>query len=104
ISKEMHTFVQRMAVFRKNSKALTQGSFTQFVPRDGLYVYFRRSGEETIMVLFNGNDKSVTLEDVNPYQEMLAGYRIGEDITRGIKDVPIQGLELRGKETRVIKL
>jgi glycosidase len=104
ISEELHDFVRRMAVFRKNSKALTEGSFTQFVPRDGLYVYFRRAGDETVMVLFNGNDKSVTLEDLHPYQEMLAGFRTGEDITRGIKEVTIQGLEVQGKETRVIKL
>lgn len=104
ISAELHDFIQRLARFRKGSKALTKGTLTQFVPRDGVYVYFRRAGNETVMVAFNGNEAAVTLDDLQPYQEMLAGYRTGEDITRGIREVPLQDLELKGKETRVIKL
>lgn len=100
----IHTFVRRMANFRKSSSALTSGQLVQFVPRDGVYVYFRRAGSETVMVIFNGNDQPVTLSDLTPYQEMLGGYTSGQDISRGLEGVSLEGLELKGKEVRVLGL
>jgi glycosidase len=38
---EMFDLVKTVANFRKNSSALTTGKFMQYVPQDGLYVYFR---------------------------------------------------------------
>lgn len=104
VSEELHGFVQRLASFRKNSAALTTGSFTQFVPRDGVYVFFRRAGSETVMVVFNGNDQPVTLSDLTPYREMLGGYTTGKDISRGLEGVSLEGLEVKGKEVRVLVL
>jgi glycosidase len=101
---ELHAFVKRLASYRKNSKALTTGKLTQFVPRDGVYVYFRRQGDETVMVAFNGNNEAVTLDDLSPVAEMTGGFTRGRDLTRDVADLPLTGIELKGKEVRVIVL
>ncbi len=51
-------YIKTLANYRKNSKALTIGKFTQYVPVDAVYVYFRTYKNETIMVVMNtGKEK-----------------------------------------------
>ncbi|MEM1358995.1 MAG: glycoside hydrolase family 13 protein, partial [Bacteroidota bacterium] len=68
--KKIFDFVHTLANYRKNSSALTIGKLTQFVPRDGVYVYFRQAGEETVMVVFNGNEEERTFDPGNALREM----------------------------------
>jgi neopullulanase len=42
-----------LANFRKTSSALTTGKFMQYIPEDGVYVYFRYDNKQTIMVVMN---------------------------------------------------
>ena len=46
-------FVKKLALFRKSSSALTTGKLMQFVPADGVYVYFRYNDRQTIAVVSN---------------------------------------------------
>ncbi|TXF91825.1 alpha-amylase [Neolewinella aurantiaca] len=100
----LHEFVSSLATYRRASKALSTGKLTQFVPRDGVYVYFRHQGDETVMVVFNGNNEAVSLDDLSPYQEMVGGYKTGLDLTRGKESVSLQKIGLAGKEARVLLL
>ena len=101
---DIHAFVKRLANFRKSSKALTKGELVQFVPRDGLYVYFRKYADETIMIAFNGNNAPAQLTDLSPYREMTGGFSTGYDLTRDETGVKLAGLSLAAKEVRVLKL
>lgn len=101
---EIFNFTRRLARFRRDSEALTTGELRQFVPRDGVYVYFRRGGDQTVMVAFNGNSEPRTLTDLSHYDEILSGFTTGKDLTRKGEKVGLQSLELAGKETRVIVL
>jgi len=101
---ELHGFVRRLAGYRKSSKALTAGKMTQFVPRNGVYFYFRHQGDETVMVAFNGNNEAVMLDDLSVLSEMTGGYTRGHDLTRDVTEVPLTGLDLKAKEVRVIVL
>ena len=101
---ELHSFVKRLARYRKGSKALTTGKLTQFVPRDGVYTYFRQQGDETVMVAFNGNNEPVTLDDLSVFSELTEGYTRGQGLTRNVVDLPLRDIELKGKEVRVIVL
>lgn len=101
---DLFGFVRRLANYRKTSEALATGKLTQFVPRDGVYVYFRRAGDETVMVVFNGNSDEKTVELGVAYDEVLAGASSGRDLTRDEPVNDLRKLVLRGKETRVIVL
>lgn len=46
-------YITTLANYRKQSKAITQGSMVQYVPVDAVYAYFRKSGNETVMVVMN---------------------------------------------------
>jgi glycosidase len=46
-------YIAKLANFRKASSALTTGKMMQYVPDDGIYVYFRYDNMQTIMVVMN---------------------------------------------------
>lgn len=100
----LHAYIKRIANFRLNSAALGKGRLVQFVPRGGVYVYFRQHANETVMVVFNGNNEAITLSDLSPYQEIVGGYTKADDLTRDVNNTLLQGMQLTGKEVRVLML
>lgn len=70
---EIWNHVFALANFRKNSSALTTGKMMQFVPQDGVYVYFRYDAKQTVMVVMNTakTDKVISFGD---YIERTKGF------------------------------
>ena len=56
---EVFDYTSTLAHFRKNSSAITTGKTMQFIPKDGLYIYFRYDSKQTVMVVTNTGDKDV---------------------------------------------
>lgn len=54
---EAFDFVKSLLQFRKNSPALTNGSMVQYIPVNGVYVYFRIHQKQQLMVIYNGASK-----------------------------------------------
>jgi glycosidase len=48
-------YIKTLANYRKKSAALTKGKFMQYLPVDGVYVYFRYTDKETVMCVMNTN-------------------------------------------------
>ena len=56
--KEVYQFVKKLITIRTSSEAIGKGDFIQFLPFDeGIYAYFRKSDNETIMVISNASEK-----------------------------------------------
>ncbi|MBX2934381.1 MAG: cyclomaltodextrinase N-terminal domain-containing protein [Ferruginibacter sp.] len=70
---EIFQHLATLANFRKSSSALTTGKMMQYLPDDGLYVYFRYDNEQTIMVAMNTAkvDKKVSIDN---YKERTDGF------------------------------
>ncbi|MEP7255032.1 MAG: glycoside hydrolase family 13 protein [Ferruginibacter sp.] len=50
---EIYQHIATLANYRKTSSALTTGKFMQYVPENGVYVYFRYDDKQTIMIVMN---------------------------------------------------
>ncbi|CAM4165670.1 Glycosidase [Pedobacter westerhofensis] len=61
---EAFNYVSKLAHFRQQSPALQSGKLIQYVPEDGIYVYFRTTdaGTKSVMVILNAEDKAKTLK------------------------------------------
>ncbi len=70
---EAFNYIKTLADYRKKTSALTTGKTMQYIPSDGLYVYFRYDKEQTIMVVSNTNDKSVDVKTLR-YTERINGF------------------------------
>jgi glycosidase len=99
---EAFNLVSRLANFRKNSSALTGGKTMQFIPRDGLYIYFRYDAKQTVMVVTHGGDKPVK-PDWNVFAERTKGFtRVKYVISGAVRN--LEGLEFQPKESFVFEL
>ena len=74
----------------------------QFVPRDGMYVYFRYDSKQTVMVVANTGDKDAR-PDWNQYSERAGGFSQVRNVVSG-KIRPLAGLVIEPKESFVFEL
>lgn len=80
--KDMLHYVTTFANFRKNSSAITKGALMQYVPDDGLYVYFRYDAKQTLMCVMNTSNKEKEI-DFSNYIERTKGFTGGKNIVTG---------------------
>ncbi|MCE3283198.1 MAG: alpha-amylase [Chitinophagaceae bacterium] len=77
---EAQEWTKKIANYRKSSSAIKTGKLMQYVPDDGLYVYFRYDGKQTVMCIMNTSDKAKTVE-FSKYPEMTKGIKSVKNIT-----------------------
>lgn len=63
--------IRTLSFFRREHPKLFRGEFVHFIPQEGLYIYFRRGGEQTMMCVFNSSDE-VQKVDWNRLSEFTA--------------------------------
>jgi glycosidase len=99
---EAFDYISSLARYRKNSSAITMGKTMQFIPTNGLYVYFRYDNKQTIMVITNTGDKNIK-PDWSAYQERLKGFTRAKNVVTG-KVISLEGFEIEKKESFVFEL
>ncbi len=99
---EAYNYIRKLAQFRKTSKAIRNGKLMQFVPIDGVYVYFRYTDAETIMVLMNTSETESTL-DMERFQERI---RTGSSAKNVMTDhqVELGNLKISSKSLLILQL
>lgn len=103
---EAFNLVAKLGNYRKNSAALQSGKMTQYVPENGIYVYFRTdlSGKsKTVMVIFNNEDKAKTL-DTARFSESMNKTSALVNIITGEKIEDLKMINVPAKSTLVLEL
>lgn len=77
---EAFEWTKRLASFRKNSSAIKTGKMMQYVPEDGVYVYFRYDDQQTVMCIMNTQDKPMTI-DAKRFSECMKNFKQGREVT-----------------------
>jgi len=72
-------FLSRLYNWRSGAKAIHSGKLIHYVPKEGVYVYFRSLEKEQVMVVLNKN-KTEKILDVSRFAEQLRGYDEGYNI------------------------
>ena len=95
-------YISALARFRKTAPALTTGKTMQFIPKQGVYIYFRYTTGQTIVVIANTGSETVT-PDWNNMQERTKGYSRLKDVVSG-KTVSMTGFSIQPGESFVFEL
>lgn len=77
--KEAQDFVKKLLNWRKTAPAIHTGKLMHFVPKDGVYVYFRYNADQKIMVVINKTDKDKQV-DLSQFSEMNVSGTVARDI------------------------
>ena len=95
--------IRRLLNWRKNSTAISEGSLKHFIPRDNLYVYNRKSKDESVLVMINNSDKTIT-PDISRYREVLEGYEGAHDVLSGRDFNDMNSITIEGNTSLVLEL
>ena len=82
LENEAFDYIKVLAQFRKASTALQSGRLMQYVPEDGLYVYFRYNDKQTVMCLMNTSQSEKEI-DFSKYAERTGGFSKAFNIQSG---------------------
>ncbi|HNM08487.1 MAG TPA: cyclomaltodextrinase C-terminal domain-containing protein, partial [Chitinophagales bacterium] len=100
--KEIFNYVSGLANWRKNSDAIKYGKLMQFIPENGVYVYFRYTEKETIMIVLNSASTEYTL-DTKRFAERIGNFTIAQDVVTKQNNT-IAGLKVAAKSPGVYVL
>ncbi|OJW17479.1 glycoside hydrolase family 13 protein [Mucilaginibacter sp. 44-25] len=100
---EAFNYIRTLANYRKRTTALQTGKLMQYIPRNGIYTYFRYDDKKTVMIAYNGSEKESAL-DTDYFSERMAGFNSGTDVITGQKISNIKQLLIPAKTTLIIEL
>lgn len=100
---EAFNYVKKLANYRKNNEVLQTGKMMQFIPEDGIYVYFRYNNQKTVMVVMNGNTEAKTL-GTDRFSEMILGRKAAKNVVSDELLADISQLKIPAKTTLVLEL
>lgn len=80
--KDAYGYLQKLIKWRTTCDAVNSGTLKHFIPKNGVYVYFREKGAQKVMVILNKSDKSQSIE-TSHYAECLKDARFGLNILTG---------------------
>ncbi len=95
-------YIQILAIFRKSSSAITTGKMMQYVPADGVYVYFRYDNKQTVMVVMNTSKEQKTISPAD-YAERTNGFTRMRNIITG-ETAPLENFSLDSYVSGVYEL
>jgi glycosidase len=95
-------YVRTLANYRKNTLALQTGKMMQYIPEDGVYLYFRYDNQKTVMVVYNSREKDQRIT-TERYTERINGtLKARNVITDDV--VELSKLTIPAKATLVLEL
>ncbi len=99
---DLYNFTSKLFNYRKRAEALHFGRLVQFLPHNEVYVYFRISDNQTVMVAVNNNSERQTI-DSNIYKEILQDYTAGTEVLTD-KEINLQNIEINAHTALIIEL
>ncbi len=99
---EAFSFVRNLANYRKNNIVLQTGKMMQFVPENGIYVYFRYNDQKTVMVVVNTNEKAEELI-TSRFTERIKNYKTLHNVINN-ENSAIDKIKLAAKTAYIFEL
>jgi len=97
-------FIQTLANYRKTSKPITEGKLMHFVPENNIYVYFRYTETEAVMIILNNNNTESRTLDSDRYGEILKNYSSGKNIISNEIISDLKNIKVPKKSITIIEL
>ena len=97
-----YNFLKRLLNWRKKTPAIHNGKLIQYIPEDGIFVYFRFNKTGRIMVILN--NKNARTIDTERYSHNIKDYTHGYDVVFDTEISNLDAIRMPAKSARVIEL
>ena len=99
----MQAYLKFLMNWRKKNKAIQTGKTLHFAPFNDIYVYFRYTEKEKVMVILNRNEKEMSIS-TNRFNEILGSSASGKEIFSGNVIDLSQSVKIPAKSAMVIEI
>jgi len=99
----MQAYLKKLLNWRKGNLAVQQGKTLHFAPLGGVYVYFRYTSDQKIMIILNKNQQATKL-DTRRFAEILAGHETGLDVMTGERRSIVAPLSLAPESVLILEV
>ena len=96
-------FTKKVFNWRKGKSVIHTGKTMQFIPENNVYVFFRYSEKERVMVVINNSPEAQQL-NLNRFKEMIKDSKFGKDIISDKVILLGEKLVVSGKSSMIIEL
>jgi glycosidase len=92
-----YDYLRTLFHYRRNNPDVFESDLLHFVPQDGVYAYFRKGKEKTLMVLISNAKDEVKVEK-SRFAEILPEEAKLTNILSGVKHIPSDHISIKGKD------
>ena len=101
---DLQNYTKRILQWRKGCRAVHAGKMMHFLPYENLYVYFRYTDQETVMVVANNHPSEARTVDYKRYKERLEGYQSAVSITTEQNLPDLKAIQVPPKTVLILSL
>lgn len=101
--KDAQAYLKQLLTWRKTATVIHNGQLMHFLPEDGVYVFFRYTDTEKVMVILNKNKEEYQLQ-LDRFAEMLDGLNKGKDVLSGATITIGKTLTLKANTPMILEL
>jgi glycosidase len=102
--KEAFGFTKKLLNWRKDKEVIHNGRLKQYIPDNGLYVYFRYNDRESVMIILNNSNKESRTISRDRYIESMNGFTRGKDVITGNEISDLTSFKIAPKTAMIIEL
>lgn len=99
---DIQDFTRKLLRWRQNHPVIHDGSLVHYVPNNGIYVYFRYTKDQTVMIVMNKNNVPVTL-GTQRFSEVTGDFHSGKDVLTK-KEYLLNDLVVPAREALILEL
>ncbi|WP_438864768.1 glycoside hydrolase family 13 protein [Neptunicella sp.] len=99
---QVQQYLAKLLNWRQTSEAVTAGKLTHYVPQNGVYVYFRYTDNQKVMVVLNKGEQQQL--ELTRYADMLGNATEGQDVLSGQRYMLANPLPLAAKSALILQL
>ncbi|MBK7095979.1 MAG: glycoside hydrolase family 13 protein [Saprospiraceae bacterium] len=100
---EIFNYIKKISEYRKTNTALQTGKLTQFVPEEGVYVFFRYDNTKKIMIVLNTNNSEKKIK-TKRYIEFLSNAKSLKDIFSDENITDLYELKLQKNSISILEV
>ncbi len=100
---DLFHYISTILTWRKSKPVIHNGKLMHFIPENGIYVYFRYTDTESVMVILNNNAEEKTLT-TERFTERLKGFNSAENIVTKQTVSNLQSIALPAKSATILEL
>ncbi|MDN3921950.1 glycoside hydrolase family 13 protein [Roseateles violae] len=100
---DAQAYLRKLMNWRKTAKVVHQGRLMHYNPLDGIYVYFRYTASEKLMVVLNKNTAASRLATAR-FKEMLGDAKAGVDVISGERHPLAESLSVPARSALILEV